>query len=341
MQEKLAVVILNYNGKKHLETFLPSVIEFSNSHQIIVADNCSADDSISFLKTNFPTVEIIQNLENGGFAKGYNNALKLLKGRFDYYLLLNSDVEVTENWIAPLLETLNDENIAGCQPKILSYNDKTKFEHAGAAGGFIDADYFPFCRGRIFEETETDLGQYDFPLEITWTSGAAMLIRSNLFHAVEGFDEHFFAHMEEIDLCLRLAKKGYKFSCNPASSVYHLGGGTLPYNSASKVYLNFRNNLFMLVKNHPGWLFPKLFKRMALDGIAAFKFLADGKLSFFWKVFLSHIQLYIHLPRLLKQRAALKVDKQDFKFYHGSILWSFFIQKNKRFSTLNSRKFEL
>ena len=341
MQEKLAVVILNYNGKNHLETFLPSVIEFSNSHQIIVADNCSTDDSISFLKNNFPTVEIIQNLENGGFAKGYNDALKLLKGRFDYYLLLNSDVEVTENWITPLLETLNDENIAGCQPKILSYNDKTKFEHAGAAGGFIDADYFPFCRGRIFEETETDLGQYDFPLEITWTSGAAMLIRSDLFHTVGGFDEHFFAHMEEIDLCLRLAKKGYKFSCNPASSVYHLGGGTLPYNSASKVYLNFRNNLFMLVKNHPGWLFPRLFKRMALDGIAAFKFLADGKLSFFWKVFLSHIQLYIHLPRLLKQRATLKFDKHDFKFYHGSILWSFFIQKIKRFSTLNSRKFEL
>ncbi|MBM3186922.1 MAG: glycosyltransferase family 2 protein, partial [Bacteroidetes bacterium] len=213
--------------------------------------------------------------------------------------------------------------------------------HAGAAGGFIDADYFPFCRGRIFEETETDSGQYDFPIEITWTSGASMLIRSDLFHAVGGFDEHFFAHMEEIDLCLRLAKKGYKFSCNPVSKVYHLGGGTLPYNSANKVYLNFRNNLFMLVKNHPGILFPKLFKRMALDGIAAFKFLAEGKLSFFWKVFLSHMQLYIHLPRLLKQRENLKSYKHNFKFYHGSILWSFFVQKNKRFSKLNSRKFEL
>lgn len=341
MQERLAVVILNYNGKKHLETYLPSVIEFSSDYKIIVADNASTDDSISFLQTNFPTVEIIQNKENGGFAKGYNDALKQIEGRFDIYLLLNSDVEVTENWIAPLLETLEDKTIAGCQPKILSFNDKTKFEHAGAAGGFIDNDYFPFCRGRIFDETEIDTGQYNFPIEITWTSGAAMLIRSDLFHIVGGFDEHFFAHMEEIDLCLRLAKKGYKFSCNPASSVYHLGGGTLPYNSASKVYLNFRNNLFTLVKNHPGWLFPKLFKRMALDGIAAFKFLAEGKLSFFWKVFLSHMQLYVNLPRLLKQRSTLKADKHEFKFYHGSILWSYFVQKNKRFSKLNSRKFEL
>lgn len=341
MQVKLAIVILNFNGQKHLETFLPSVVEFSKPHEIIVADNCSSDDSILFLKTNFPTVEIIQNQENGGFAKGYNDALKLLEGRFDYYLLLNSDVEVTENWISPLLETLNDKNIAGCQPKILSYKDKTKFEHAGAAGGFIDADYFPFCRGRIFEETETDSGQYDFPTEITWTSGAAMLIRSELFHAVGGFDEHFFAHMEEIDLCLRLAKKGYKFSFNPASTVYHLGGGTLPYNSANKVFLNFRNNLFMLVKNHPGWLFPKLFKRMALDGIAAFKFLAEGKLAFFWKVFLAHMQLYLNLPRLLKQRAKLNVNKHAFKKYNGSILWAFFFQKNKHFSELNSRKFEL
>lgn len=341
MQRKLAVVILNYNGRKHLETYLPSVIKFSNPFNIIVADNCSTDDSISFLQTNFPNIEIIKNPENGGFAKGYNESLKLIQGRFNFYLLLNSDVEVTENWIAPLLETLDDKTIAACQPKILSYNDRTKFEHAGAAGGFIDADYFPFCRGRIFEETETDSGQYNFQIEITWTSGAAMLIRSDLFHTVGGFDEHFFAHMEEIDLCLRLAKKGFKFSCNPASRVYHLGGGTLPYNSANKVYLNFRNNLFMLVKNHPGFLFPKLFKRMALDGIAAFKFLAEGKFSFFWKVFLSHMQLYIQLPRLLKQRASLKSDKNEFKFYNGSILWSFFIQKNKRFSKLNSRKFEL
>lgn len=339
-ESKLAVVILNFNGKSHLNSFLPSVIKFSKPHQIIVADNCSTDDSVSFLYSNFPNVEVILNKENGGFAKGYNDALKQIEGRFDFYLLLNSDVEVSENWISPLLEKLENENIAGCQPKILSYTDKTKFEHAGAAGGFIDEDYFPFCRGRIFEETETDSGQYDFPIEITWTSGAAMLIRSDLFHAVGGFDEHFFAHMEEIDLCLRLAKKGYKFCCAPNSQVYHLGGGTLPYNSANKVYLNFRNNLFMLVKNHPGFLFPKLFKRMALDGIAAFKFLAEGKLSFFWKVFLSHMQLYIHLPRLLKQRSKLKADKHEFKYYHGSILWSFFFQKNKCFSKLNSRKFD-
>ena len=340
MQNKLAVVILNYNGKRHLKTFLPSVVSFSSPYQIIVADNCSTDDSVSFLQTNFPNVEIIKNNENGGFAKGYNDALIKLKGRYEFYLLLNSDVEVTENWIEPLLHVFENEKIAGCQPKILSYTDKTRFEHAGAAGGFIDKDYFPFCRGRIFEKTETDSGQYDYPLEITWTSGAAMLIRSDLFHLVSGFDERFFAHMEEIDLCLRLGKKGYKFFCNPSSSVYHLGGGTLPYNSANKVYLNFRNNLFTLVKNHSGWLFPKLVKRMMLDGIAAFKFLSEGKFLFFWKIFLAHMQLYINLPKLLKQRAELKIDKHVFKKYQGSILWAYFVQKNKHFSELNSRKLD-
>jgi GT2 family glycosyltransferase len=339
--QKLAVVILNYNGRKHLETFLPSVVKFSKPFNIILADNASKDDSISYVESRFPEIEIIRNKRNDGFAKGYNDALDQLKGRFEFYLLLNSDVEVTENWIEPLLSAFKDKNIAACQPKILSYLDKTKFEHAGAAGGFIDENYFPFCRGRIFEETEANIGQYDFPMEITWTSGAAMLIRSDLFHEVDGFDERFFAHMEEIDLCLRLGRKGYKFHCIPASVVYHLGGGTLPYNSANKVYLNFRNNLFMLVKNHPGWLFPKLFKRMTLDGIAAFKFLSEGKLSFFWKVFLSHMQLYLNLPRLLKQRSALKSDNLTFKYYHGSILWAYFIQKNKFFSKLNSRKFEV
>lgn len=341
MQSKLAVVILNYNGIKHLETYLSSVLKFSNPYHVIVADNGSTDDSISFLQTNFHNIEIVQNEENGGFAKGYNDALKKIEGRFEFYLLLNSDVEVTENWIEPLLSVMDNKVVAACQPKILSYQNKTKFEHAGASGGFIDIDYFPFCRGRIFETTEIDSGQYDYPLEITWTSGAAMLIRAELFHSVGGFDEHFFAHMEEIDLCLRLGKKGYRFACNPASRVYHLGGGTLAYNSSNKVYLNFRNNLFMLVKNHPGWLFPKLFKRMALDGVAAFKFLSEGKLEFFWKIFLSHMQLYLNLPRLLRQRAELRMDRYTFKKYNGSILWSFFIQKNKHFSELNSRKFEL
>lgn len=341
MQAKVAVVILNFNGKRHLETFLPSVVAFSKPYDIIVADNCSNDESISFLRTSFPTIEIIENQTNGGFAKGYNDALKHLEGRFEYYILLNSDVEVSENWIEPLLSSMEDRNIAACQPKIRSYNEKTKFEHAGAAGGFLDEDYFPFCRGRIFDETEIDSGQYDYPMEITWTSGAAMLIRSELFHSVDGFDPYFFAHMEEIDLCLRLAKKGFKFSCNPTSVVYHLGGGTLPYNSANKIYLNFRNNLFMLVKNHPGWLFPKLFKRMALDGLAAFKFLVDGKVSFFWKIFLAHMQLYKNLPRLLRQRTTLNKETKSFKTYHGSILWAYFVQKNKFFSKLNSRKFDI
>jgi GT2 family glycosyltransferase len=338
--QKLAVVILNYNGRKHLETFLPSVVEFSKPFNIILADNASKDDSISFVESRFPEIEIIRNERNDGFAKGYNDALEQLIGRFEFYLLLNSDVEVTENWINPLLNVFEDSEIAACQPKIRSYQEKDKFEHAGAAGGFLDKDYFPFCRGRIFESTEIDEGQYDYPIEITWTSGAAMLMRADLFHLAEGFDETFFAHMEEIDLCLRLAKKGYKFQCNPLSTVYHLGGGTLPYNSSNKIFLNFRNNLFMLVKNHPGLLFPKLFRRMALDGIAAIKFLFSGKITFFWKVFLSHVALYINLPKLLKARKALKSDYGVIHYFHGSIIWSFFIQKNKFFSQLNSRKFD-
>ena len=215
MQGSVAVVILNFNGRKHLETFLPSVIEHSLPFTVILADNASVDDSVNYVRLTYPSVEIIQNQANDGFAKGYNDALKQIKGRFDNYLLLNSDVEVTPNWIPPLLKVLGNDKVVACQPKVLSYSDKSKFEHAGATGGFIDKDYFPFCRGRLFDNTETDLGQYDNLEEVTWTSGAAMLIKADQFHEVDGFDEDFFAHMEEIDLCLRLGKKGYKLYCNP------------------------------------------------------------------------------------------------------------------------------
>lgn len=337
----VAVVILNWNGKSFLEQFLPNVITCSPGARVIVADNASSDDSIAFLKDNFPEIEIIQNESNGGFAKGYNDALKKVDAK--YYLLLNSDIEVTPNWIDPLLECMQDESISGCQPKILSYSNKEQFEHAGASGGFLDVNYFPFCRGRIFNEIEKDNGQYNDPMEIFWATGAAFLIRSEVYHQHGGFDEDFFAHMEEIDLCWRIKRHGGRFMVVPNSIVYHVGGGTLSYTSPRKVYLNFRNNLIMLIKNHQGLLFPKLFWRMLLDGIAAMKFLVSGEFKNFVAVFKSHMYQYAHLRTLLKKRSALKKSGTQFNdkgWYQGSIIWAFYGKKVKKFSDLNQRLFK-
>lgn len=338
---QLAIVILNFNGKTHLETFLPSVIRFKEEHTIVIADNASTDDSIDFLKNSHPSIQIIENKENYGFARGYNEALKKIKDKFEYFLLLNNDVEVTENWIKPLLSSVQDNNVVACQPKILSYLNKSSFEHAGAAGGFIDEHYFPFCRGRIIDSVEEDCAQYESEIAVSWTSGAAMLIKSSVFFEADGFDEDFFAHMEEIDLCLRLQKKGYDLKCNPKSVVFHLGGGTLPYNSDRKVYLNFRNNLFLIVKNHPGFLFPKLVTRMTIDFIAFLKFLFEGKIKHSLSVLKAHISLYLNLFLFLGKRKSLKADSHTFRKYNGSILWAFFIQKNKTYLKLNKRKLKV
>lgn len=338
---QIAIVILNWNGKHFLKDFLPSVIKHSGDARIIVADNASSDESISFLGNEFPTIEIIQNDQNGGFAKGYNDALKKVES--PYYLLLNSDVEVSENWLVPLLKTMENSNIAGCQPKVLSFDDKTKFEHAGAAGGYLDHNYYPFCRGRIFNETEKDTLQYDGETEVFWTSGACMLIRSELYHQVGGFDELFFAHMEEIDLCWRIKKLGYSFKIIPSSKVYHVGGGTLNYFSPKKTYLNFRNSLYMITKNHAGWLFPKLFYRMLLDGIAALMFLFSGKPSHFWAVFKAHIDFYKHIKNMLKKRKELKKIQVEFNktgLYRGSILWAKYFKRIHSFNNLNMRLFD-
>ena len=284
--KKLAIVILNFNGKDFLEKFLPSVIQYSEGHEIIVADNCSTDESVLFLQENFPKIRLIINASNGGFAKGYNDALKLVDS--ELYLLLNSDIEVTENWLNPLLEVMKDPDVAGCQPKIRSFNAKQNFEHAGASGGFLDKDYFPFCRGRIFQKIEEDTGQYNDSIEVFWSTGAALMIRSKLYHESGGLDEDFFAHMEEIDLCWRLKKRGCKFMVEPKSVVYHVGGGTLDYSSPFKTYLNFRNSLFMIVKNHEGLLFPKMFRRLFLDGIAGIRFLVRGEFKQLGSVFKAH-----------------------------------------------------
>lgn len=332
----LAIVILNYNGRIHLENYIENIITYSKGYDLIIADNASTDDSVAYLK-QFKEIKLIELSSNLGFAGGYNEALNRIKGVYNYYLLLNSDVEVSENWIAPLIAAMDDEQVAACQPKIKNLQQKELFEHAGAAGGYLDKNYFPFCRGRIFSEVEDDVGQYDNSQQITWTSGAAMLIRSDLFHQVDGFDADFFAHMEEIDLCVRLGHLGHQFKVIPESVVYHLGGGTLPYNSPKKIYLNFRNSLFMIAKNHKGLLIPMLFKRMLIDAIAAYKFLFEGKFVFFWNVFLAHMALYQNFGLLLKKRAKLKNDRAPILKYNGNILTSFFIERRKTFSKLNKR----
>lgn len=338
--KSISIVILNWNGKHFLEKFLPSVIAHSDNAEIIVADNASTDDSVSFVQSIYPDVRIIQNRHNAGFAQGYNEALREVKS--EYYLLLNSDIEVTDGWLKPLLQVMEDPSVAGCQPKVLAYNEPNRFEHAGAVGGFLDKNYFPFCRGRIFDQFEKDIGQYDGTTEVFWATGAALLIRSELFHDAGGFDAAFFAHMEEIDLCWRIKKKGYRFLAVPDSVIYHVGGGTLPYLSPKKSYLNFRNSLYMIVKNHEGWLFSKLFYRMILDGIAGIRFLFRGEWRQLGSVFKAHFHFYRHLGTLLKQRKEIRNTSTSFNvsgFYQGSILWARYFKGIRRFSDLNQRLF--
>jgi GT2 family glycosyltransferase len=336
----LSVVILNYNGKGFLEKFLPLVIEHANGHEIIVADNCSTDASVPFLKENFPHIRLIQNQSNGGFAKGYNDALKFVESEF--YILLNSDIEVSENWIAPLLEEMKNPKVAGCQPKILSYQNKNNFEHAGASGGFLDKDYFPFCRGRIFQKIEEDKGQYNNALEVFWATGAALLIRAELYHKAGGLDEDFFAHMEEIDLCWRLKKQNFQFKVVPQSVVYHVGGGTLDYSSPFKTYLNFRNSLFMIIKNHEGWLFPKLLRRLVLDGIAGIRFLVRGEMKQLGSILKAHFAVYSKFGLMLKKRKMIRSQSTEFNavgLYQGSILWDRYVLKRDEFHLLSKSKF--
>lgn len=340
-ESQVAVVILNWNGQKYLEQFLPSVIQNSGNAKIVVADNASTDNSVEFVQKNYPEIELIINSENGGFAKGYNDALKKVDAEF--YMLLNSDIEVTPNWLAPLIEQMKDPQVAGCQPKVKAYNSQVSFEHAGASGGFLDRNYFPFCRGRIFNSIETDFGQYDGATEIFWASGACLLIRSELFHSAGGFDEAFFAHMEEIDLCWRLKKMNYKFMVCPSATVYHIGGGTLPYTSPRKVYLNFRNSIMMLIKNHEGVLLPKLFTRLCIDGIAAIRFLMIGEFKQFNAVWRAHFFAYGNMKTLLKKRKAIKNASTTFNatgLYKGSILTAYFFKGITEYSKLNQRLFK-
>ena len=298
----LAIVILNWNGKNWLEKFLPSVIEHSKNSFIYVIDNSSTDDSVSFLRENFPTVKIIHNKENHGFAGGYNAGLKKIDHEF--YCLLNSDVEVTENWLTPIQNIFaNDPQIAAVQPKIVDFNDRNYFEFAGAGGGFIDNLGYPYCRGRVFEKIEKDFGQYNDEIEIFWASGCCFFIRAKDFWAQNGFDARFFAHQEEIDLCWRLKNSGKKIYYTGKSTVYHVGGGTLNKQSPQKTFLNMRNNLSMILKNTPlmSGIF-LIFFRMILDGFAGFYFGYKNGKSHFWAVIKAHFSFYSQIPQTLKLR---------------------------------------
>ncbi len=326
----IAIVILNWNGKALLETFLPSVIKNSEEARVYMADNASTDDSVEFVRAHFPSVEIIQNQINGGYAKGYNDALQHIEA--DIYCLLNSDVEVTENWLVPIIETFKREkNTAIIQPKLLDYKHKDHFEYAGAAGGFIDKYGYPYCRGRIFDTIEKDNNQFT-DASVFWASGASLFIRSETFKILGGFDEAFFAHMEEIDLCWRAFNLEYTVKYVNNSTIYHVGGATLKNNNPKKTFLNFRNSLFALTKNASGNLFVLILVRLLLDGLAAVKFLAQLQLLHLLAILKAHFSFYSNLPRLLNQRKQLKQTKNYYTI--SSIVWHYYAKKRKRFDCL-------
>ncbi|WP_452227011.1 glycosyltransferase family 2 protein [Lacinutrix cladophorae] len=324
---KIAVVILNWNGKALLEKFLPSVVAHSKEATIYVADNASTDDSVHFIKTTYPEIKIIQNTQNGGYAKGYNQALQHVEE--DIYCLLNSDIEVTKNWLPPILEEFKtNQETSIIQPKILDYKNKTHFEYAGAAGGFIDKYGYPYCRGRIFNTIEKDTNQYP-NASIFWASGACFFIKKDVFRTLKGFDESFFAHMEEIDLCWRAFNLNYKTKYITTTTVYHVGGATLQSGNPKKTYLNFRNSLFTITKNASGSLFTLIFTRLVLDGLAGILFLLQFKFSHILAIFKAHFSFYISLPRLLKQRKTL--PKKKGYYTKKSIVFSYFLKGYKTF----------
>lgn len=325
----VAIVILNWNGEKMLRRFLPTLVRNTPADEafIVVADNGSSDGSLAFLKAEFPQVQTIGLDDNYGFAGGYNRALREIEA--DYYILLNSDVEVPEGWLSPLVNFMEENPDAGiCQPKILSESERNRFEYAGASGGFIDRYGYPFCRGRILSNLEQDSGQYDTPVECFWATGACLMIRASLFHHLGGFDESFFAHMEEIDLCWRAKLLGYQVWCEPESKVFHVGGGTLPNNSPRKLYFNFRNNLLMLQKNLPDSIRAKrIFARMCLDGASAAVYLVTGKWSYLKAVWNAHRD-FCRMRRDVDE-SPFDEERNNVGYYSGSIVLRYFLSGGK------------
>ncbi len=334
--DKVAIVILNFNGKHYLEQFLQLVVLHSPGCQVIVADNGSTDDSVSFLQESYPSVRLIMLRKNYGFSTGYNLALRQVDA--SYYVLLNSDVEVTPHWIDPVIQLMDEQQtIAACQPKILSYHQKHTLEYAGAAGGYIDILGYPFCRGRIFNTVEEDHPKFDDLREVFWATGACMFVRSDVYHQLGGLDDDFFAHMEEIDLCWRMHHAGYRVFYQGKSQVYHVGGGTLPKSNPRKTYLNFRNGLIMLFKNMTyrelTWKLPL---RLLLDYLAAFQYLLQGKGKNFCSILHAQISFFSIIGKLFAKRKRNEKNNEKFTFgiYPGFIVKDYFLKKKKYFDDL-------
>ncbi len=337
---EVAVVILNWNGVDFLKKFLPPLIRNTDPAlaDIWVADNGSMDDSVTTVKSDFPQVKLIEMEQNYGFAEGYNRALNQIDA--SYFVLLNSDVEVSENWLEPMYKTISEKpDVGACGPKILSWHKREEFEHAGAAGGFLDKYGYPFCRGRIFNVLEIDNGQFDDNSDIFWASGACLMIRSELYRKAGGLDPFFFAHMEEIDLCWRIKNMGYRIQFCYESTVFHIGGGTLPENDHKKTYLNFRNNLILLYKNLPSKrLFRVLLPRLILDYISIFQFLARFEFRNFTAVIKAHIFFFTHTPsikRIRKKNIELCNPVLHPEILNKSIVYNFFIKGRKYFHELD------
>lgn len=335
----IAVAILNWNGQPLLEQFLAKVISDSSNAEIIVIDNASTDSSVAWLKSNHPSIRLIQLNENTGYAGGYNAALKQIDAEF--VVLLNSDVETTEGWLEPLLERFtSDEKIAAIQPKIRAYHDKGAFEYAGASGGFMDHLGYPFCRGRIFDHLEKDNGQYDEAMPVFWSTGACLAVRNSAYKQVGGLDPQFFAHMEEIDLCWRFMRHGFTNWVEPKSVVYHVGGGTLSSVSSKKTYLNFRNNLILLTKNLPASkLFPAILARLVLDGLAGIQFILKGKMSHTAAILKAHFHFYGRYGKLMAARRGESFPWPLNGVYQKSIVRQVFMGGVKTFEQLDSKSF--
>jgi GT2 family glycosyltransferase len=340
--KEVSIVILNWNGQKHLEHFLPALLMHTTypGAEIVVADNGSEDGSMEFLKQEYPQIRLIALEKNHGFSGGYNRAMDQIDSR--YLVLLNSDIEVTQGWLEPMLDQMEkDEGVGACTPKIKDFKRRTHFEYAGAAGGFIDRFGYPFCRGRIFDHLEADQGQYDNAVNLFWGSGACLMVRTELYRKAGGLDEQFFAHMEEIDLCWRLQRMGYRIRFIPASSVYHVGGATLQRGNPFKTFLNFRNNLLLLYKNLPAKGRSRiLITRMTLDGISAFRFLFQGALKDFLAVFRAHLAFYgmkSSYKGIKNMNQYLENDVITAGIYPGSIVASFFLKHKRKYSDLEQR----
>ncbi len=329
---KIAVVILNWNGKDLLKKFLPAVVSYSKEATVYVADNNSTDDSVAFVTANYPEIKIIKNTINGGYAKGYNDALKHVDA--DIFCLLNSDIEVTPNWLSPIQAAFEkDQTIGAVQPKILDYKNKTYFEYAGAGGGFIDQLGYPYCRGRVFDTLEIDTGQYNDTIPIQWASGACLFVRKDVFNQVGKFDEDFFAHQEEIDLCWRIENYGYRLLYVGTSTVYHVGGATLDAMHPKKTFLNFRNSLFVIVKNVASKKYLGfVFLRLLLDGLAAVQFLSKGKFNHIWAILKAHFSFYRYFLQMLNKRKSIPKRKRVHQ--PKSIVLQYFVFQKKKYTEL-------